>query len=189
MSEQAERLARGEWYLDDEQLQDRRRRCWRLLDRYNASGADDDAERARLLTTMLGSVGDGVVVMPRLQCSYGANTTLGDGVFVNCGAFLMDDAPIRLGAHTRVGPGAQLMTALHPVDDHQRRREGWERALPITIGENVWLGANVVVGAGVSIGDDTVVGAGSVVLEDLPGRVVAAGAPARVVRSTAPGGA
>lgn len=183
MSEQAERLARGEWYLDDAELQGRRRLCWRLLDRYNATGADDDAERARLLATMLGRVGDGVVVMPRFQCSYGTNITLGHDVFVNCGAFLMDDAPIRLGAHTRLGPGAQLMTALHPVEDHERRREGWERALPITIGENVWLGANVVVAAGVSIGADTVVGAGSVVLADLPDHVVAVGSPARVVRA------
>lgn len=188
MSEQAERLARGEWYLDDEMLRERRRACWRLLDRYNVTGADDDEERSRLLATMLGSVGEGVVVMPRFQCSYGTHITLGRDVFVNAGAFLMDDAPIHLGAHTRVGPGAQLMTALHPVEDHDRRRDGWERALPIMVGENVWLGANVVVGAGVSIGANTVVGAGSTVLRDLPDHVVAVGSPASVVRSTAPEG-
>ncbi|MFF1945965.1 DapH/DapD/GlmU-related protein [Rhodococcus qingshengii] len=67
------------------------------------------------------------------------------------------------------------MTALHPVDDHRRRREGWERAAPIVIGENTWLGASVTVGAGVSIGRDVVIGAGSVVLHDIPDHVVAAG--------------
>lgn len=96
----------------------------------------------------------------------------------------MDDAPISVGADARLGPGAKLMTALHPVDDHQRRREGWERALPIDIGENAWLGASVTVGPGVSIGRNAVIGAGSVVLGDIPDNIVAAGSPARVVRST-----
>lgn len=96
----------------------------------------------------------------------------------------MDDALITIGADARIGPGAQLMTALHPVDDHQRRREGWERAAPIVIGENTWLGASVTVGAGVSIGRNVVIGAGSVVLQDIPDHVVAVGSPARVIRRT-----
>ncbi|WP_236077725.1 DapH/DapD/GlmU-related protein [Rhodococcus sp. P1Y] len=91
---------------------------------------------------------------------------------------------ITIGDDTRIGPGAQLMTALHPVDDHRRRREGWERAHPITVGDNVWLGAAVTVGAGVTIGRNSVIGAGSVVLHDIPDHVVAAGSPAAILRST-----
>lgn len=76
----------------------------------------------------------------------------------------------------------QLTTALHPIEDHELRREGWERADPITIEENVWLGAAVTVGPGVHIGRNSVVGAGSLVLRDIPDHVVAFGAPAAVVR-------
>lgn len=184
MGEQASRLARGEWYLDDEELQQRRRDCWRHLDAFNHARADDAATRARSLTKLLGHIGEGGLVMPRFQCSYGGNISLGKDAFVNANAFFMDDAPITIGDHARIGPGAQLMTALHPVDDHRRRRQGWERAAPITIGENVWLGAAVTVGPGVRVGRNSVIGAGSVVLEDIPGHVVAAGSPARVIRAT-----
>ncbi len=135
-----------------------------------------------MLRELLGEVGTGAEVVPRFQCSYGYNIRLGDRAFVNANAFFMDDAPIRVGAGVRIGPGAQLVTALHPVDDPDKRREGWERALPIEIGSNAWLGASVTVGAGVRIGADSVIGAGSVVLRDIPDRVVAAGTPARVMR-------
>ncbi|WP_110180793.1 sugar O-acetyltransferase [Nocardioides solisilvae] len=184
MGEQRERLARGEWYLDDEELAGLRRACARLLDRFNRAGSDEDDVRAGVLGELLGGLGEGVDVVPTFRCSYGSHVHLGDRVFVNADAFLMDDATITIGADTRIGPGARLMTALHPVDDHDRRREGWERALPVVLGENVWLGASVTVGPGVTIGADTVVGAGSVVLDDLPERVVAVGVPARVVRRT-----
>lgn len=184
MGEQADRLARGEWYLDDEELQQRRRDCWVQLDAFNNAAAEDDATRARVLTSLMAAVGERAVVVPRFQCSYGSNITIGHDAFVNANAFLMDDAPITIGQHARIGPGAQLMTALHPVDDHRRRREGWERAAPITIGENVWLGAAVTVGPGVAIGRNSVVGAGSVVLSDIPDHVVAAGSPAKVIRTT-----
>ncbi|MGW4098548.1 sugar O-acetyltransferase [Mycobacterium sp. NPDC004974] len=185
MEHQADRLSRGEWYLDDDELQQRRLDCWRQLDFFNLAAADDARTRTQVLTDLLGEFGDGASVVPRFQCSYGYNIRLGANAFVNANGFFMDDAPITIGAHARIGPGAQLMTALHPVDDHRQRREGWERADPIVIGENAWLGASVTVGAGVSIGRNAVIGAGSVVLRDIPDHVVAAGSPATVIRSTA----
>jgi maltose O-acetyltransferase len=75
----------------------------------------------------------------------------------------------------------QLTTATHPVDPGPRR-DGWESAEPISIADNVWLGAGAIVCPGVSIGEDTVVGAGAGVVHDLPAGVVAAGGPARVLR-------
>ncbi|GGU30933.1 sugar O-acetyltransferase [Nocardioides albus] len=182
MGEQRARLEAGEWYLDDAELQRLRRDCWRRLDRFNGAAADDDDVRDTVLRELLGEVGSDVEVVPRFQCSYGYNIRMGDRAFVNANAFFMDDAPIRVGADVRMGPGAQLVTALHPIDDAEKRREGWERALPIEIGSNVWLGTSVTVGAGVRIGADSEIGAGSVVLSDVPDRVVAAGTPARVIR-------
>jgi maltose O-acetyltransferase len=182
VGEQRARLEAGEWYLDDAELRNLRRDCWRSLDRFNGADAADDDVRHRVLRDLLSEVGEDVEVVPRFQCSYGYNISLGDRAFVNANAFFMDDAPIRVGSDVRIGPGAQLVTALHPVDDPALRRAGWERALPIEIGANVWLGTSVTVGAGVTIGADSVIGAGSVVLSDIPGGVVAVGTPARVVR-------
>jgi maltose O-acetyltransferase len=73
--------------------------------------------------------------------------------------------------------------------DAERRRAGWEKGEPITIGDNVWLGGGVIVCPGVVIGENTVVGAGSVVTKDLPPGVLAVGNPARVVRRITDGDA
>ena len=70
----------------------------------------------------------------------------------------------------------------HPLDA-QERNKGTEKALPITIGDNVWLGGNVTVLPGVTIGEGAVVGAGSVVTRDVPPRTVVAGNPAHIIRS------
>lgn len=183
MGNQSDRLARGEWYLDDDELRERQIRCARLVDVFNAVPGDDNAGRAQALADLVAIAGEGALVVPRFQCTYGTNITLGRNAFVNANAFFMDDATITIGDDVRIGPGAQFMTALHPIEDHQRRREGWERALPIAIGHNAWLGASVTVGAGVTIGRNSVIGAGSVVLHDVPDHVIAAGTPAKVIRA------
>lgn len=175
-------MLRGEWYLDEPELAEDRRRCRRLVDRFNATGADDDALRRRILVDLVASLGDGAAVEQPFRCSYGTQIRLGANAFVNSDAILMDDAAITIGGDVRIGPRAQLLTALHPMDDHELRRGGWERPVPITIGENTWLGGGVIVCPGVTIGENSVIGAGSVVVRDVPDHVFAAGNPARVIR-------
>src|SRR5699024_924468 len=103
--------------------------------------------------------------------------------FINYDAILLDCAPIRIGNDVQIGPRAQLLTAQHPVEDHDARRQGWESAAPIAIGDNVWLGGGVIVCPGVTIGENAVIGAGSVVTRDIPAAVLAVGNPCRVTRA------
>ncbi|TDP91127.1 acetyltransferase-like isoleucine patch superfamily enzyme [Labedaea rhizosphaerae] len=184
-SEQKRRMLAGEPYRDnDPQLVAERKACQRLLDRFNATTADEDDLRGQILGELLGGIGAGSWIMPRFQCDYGSLITLGANSFLNYDAILMDCAPIVIGDDVSIGPRAQLLTALHPIDDHRARRERWETAKPITIGDNVWFGGGVIVCPGVTVGANTVVGAGSVVTRDLPAGVFAAGNPCRVIRST-----
>lgn len=182
MGEQKDRMLRGDWYLDGPELTAERRRCWRMLDRFNATGADDAVERRRILEELFATFGRGASVLPRFQCSYGAQISIGTNSFVNNDALFMDDAAIAIGDDVRIGPRAQLLTALHPMEDHERRRAGWERTAPITIGDNAWLGGGVIVCPGVTVGENAVIGAGSVVVRDIPDHAFAAGNPARIVR-------
>lgn len=175
-------MLRGEWYLDEPDLAEERRRCGRMLDRFNATGPDDDTERHRILSQLLGHLGPGACVLPRFQCSYGSLISLGANSFVNHDALFMDDGTITLGDDVRIGPRTQLLTALHPMHEHEQRRAGWERPAPITIGDNTWFGGGVIVCPGVSIGANTVIGAGSVVIRDIPDHVFAAGNPAQPIR-------
>lgn len=85
---------------------------------------------------------------------------------------------IVLGDNVRCGANTLIMD----TDWH----EGDARAGPdlsVRIGNDVWLGVNVTVLKGVEIGNGTIVGAGSVVTSSLPGNVVAAGSPAKVLRT------
>jgi maltose O-acetyltransferase len=77
-----------------------------------------------------------------------------------------------------------LLTPTHPIDPELRRQK-YEAAKPIVIGNNVWLGGGAIVLAGVTIGENSVIGAGAVVTRDIPPNVVAAGNPARVIREIA----
>lgn len=167
---------------DDDDLVASRRACQRLLDVFNATRADDDEARQELLQKLLGSFGRNSVILPRFQCDYGTNITVGANTFVNFDAIMLDCATITVGDYVSIGPRVQLLTAWHPVDDHEARRAQWEGASPIAIGNNTWIGGGAIVCPGVTVGDNTVVGAGSVVTKDVPARVVAAGNPCRVIR-------
>jgi maltose O-acetyltransferase len=178
-----ERMLRGELYrFDDPEIAADHARAQAILERYNATRHAEREERDRLLRELLGSVGEHVVVQPAFRCDYGTGITIGAGTFVNYDCVMLDAAPINISAACQLATQVQIVTATHPIDPEPRRL-GWEYAEPITVGDNVWLGAGVIVCPGVRIGDDTVVGAGAVVTRDLPSGVVAYGNPARVKRS------
>ena len=178
-----ERMLAGELYLADEPvLAEEQARAARLLDRFNQTGIDDDVERRALLLELLGQFGEGSEIKPPLRCDYGYRIRVGARTFVNYGLVALDVASIAIGDDVQIGPNVQLLTPTHPIDPDTRRAK-WEAAEPIAIEGNVWLGGGVIVLPGVTIGENTVVGAGSIVTKDLPPNVVAAGNPARVVRS------
>lgn len=179
-TERAKMLA-GELYLaSDPELVQLRRRARRLTRAFNASPDDDPAQRAALLRDLLAHCGQGVEIEPLFQCDYGFNIRLADRVYMNFGCVLLDCAPITIGEGTLLGPGVHLYAATHPTDP-ALRRSGRERAKPITIGSNAWIGGGAIICPGVTIADDAVVGAGSVVTRDVPKGAVVVGNPGRVV--------
>lgn len=152
-----------------------------LLDLFNATKAGEADERPALLRRLLGGCGEGSVIKPSFRCDYGFNIVIGRNVFVNYDCVFLDCNRITIGDFVQIGPSVQIYTAQHPADPEERR-SGLEFALPITIGDNVWIGGGAILCPGVTLGADTVVGAGSVVTRDLPAGVVAVGNPCRVVR-------
>lgn len=178
-----ERMQRGMWYdaNNNPDLLAQRNGADAICHELNATPPQQPERRQELLAKLMpGSSTDIEVLLP-IQVDYGFNCTIGEGTFINHGAYFMDCAPITLGKHCFIGPSCNLYTAVHPLLASQRN-QGIERALPITIGDNVWFGGNVTVLPGVNIGHDTVIGAGSVVTRDIPAGVVAVGNPCRVLR-------
>ena len=94
---------------------------------------------------------------------------------------ITDGAKVTFGDNVFIAPNCCFTTAEHAIDPEQRKA-GIEIAKPITIGNNVWIGAGSTVLAGVTIGDNTVIGAGSVVKKSIPANVIAVGVPCKVLR-------
>jgi acetyltransferase-like isoleucine patch superfamily enzyme len=117
-----------------------------------------------------------------------ARVRIGSGSFLNRGVMVAALALVEIGDHCMFANGCFVTDADHRFDDLTQpiTWQGFTTRGPTRIGDNVWCGANVVVTSGVTIGERCVVGANSVVTRDLPPRSVAAGAPARVLRSIAP---
>lgn len=175
-------LAGAPYIADDPELARDSQRAQGLTQRINTLDVNDHAGRRRLLTELLATFGEDSEIRPPLQCDYGYQTSFGARSFANFGLVLLDVATVTIGDDVQIGPHVQLLTATHPLEPGPRK-DKWESAEPIVIGDNVWLGGGVIVCPGVTIGADTVVGAGSVVTRDLPNGVVAVGSPARVVRA------
>jgi maltose O-acetyltransferase len=88
-----------------------------------------------------------------------------------------------------IGPNVQIYTAIHPlkagerlVPDPQRGQRYLTRALPVTIGDDAWIGGGAILLPGVNIGRGAVIGAGAVVTKNVPDHALALGNPCRVVR-------
>ncbi|MFF0379655.1 sugar O-acetyltransferase [Actinoplanes missouriensis] len=176
------RMLAGELYIaDDPDIAEASARALRLAHQINTIDPTDYGRRRELLTELLGAFGEGSEIRPPFHCDYGFQTTVGARTFANFGLVVLDVARVTIGDDVQIGPNVQLLTATHPLDPGPRR-DKWESAEPIVIGDNVWLGGGVIVCPGVTIGENTVVGAGSVVVKDLPPNVVAVGSPARVIR-------
>lgn len=165
----------------DEQLVQERIACADLTYELNLLRPSQTAERDALIRRLFGKVKGQCTVVSPFFCDYGYNIEVGDNFFMNMNCAVLDGAKVTFGDNVFVAPGCGFYTAGHPLDK-ERRNQGLEYAFPITIGNNVWIGAQVCVLPGVSIGDNTVIGAGSVVNKDIPANVLAAGNPCRVIR-------
>lgn len=164
-----------------EELQADRLRAKDLCFRFNALLPSDEAARQAVLKRLLGKTADDPCIMSPFWCDYGYNIEIGEHFFSNHNLVILDCAKVTFGDHVFVAPHCGFHTAGHPVD-FERRNQGLEYAYPITVGDNVWIGAGVQVMPGVNIGSNVVIGGGSIVTRNIPDNVVAVGNPCRVLR-------
>lgn len=165
----------------DSELLAERERCKELCYDYNMTRPSQHDKRNEIMRSLLGHAGESFTIEPPFYCDYGYNIEIGENFYANVGCVILDGAKVTFGDNVFIAPGCGFYTAGHPLDVEQRN-SGLEYARPITVGNNVWIGAQVVVLPGVTIGDNTVIGAGSVVTHNIPAGVVAVGNPCRVIR-------
>jgi maltose O-acetyltransferase len=117
-----------------------------------------------------------------IECSQG-NISIGKNCFFNRGCSLVAFNRINIGNYCIFGPNVSIYDHNHRYTDNTYiRKQGYE-IREVEIGNDVWIGANTVITAGAKIGEHVVIGANSVVTKDIPSNSLAAGSPAKVIRS------
>ena len=131
-------------------------------------------------------VGDATLLEPGCWLTLGpeAEISIGEGCFLNRGTMLAAVERIEIGDHVMFANNCFVGDSDHRYDDPTRpiTHQGFVPRGPVRIGANCWFGVNCVVTGGVQIGERSVIGANSVITQDIPAGVIAAGAPAKVIR-------
>lgn len=149
---------------------------------YNNLYGTDESARKEILSELLGSVGESVFFELGFRCEFGKHIHIGERFYSNFDCILLDGAEIRIGDDVLFGPRVGIFTTNHAIDPEERVA-GACYAKPVSIGNKVWLGANVTVNQGVTIGENTIIGSGSVVTKNIPANVIAVGNPCHVLRT------
>ena len=166
----------------DQELLKERIKAKELCYEYNQLHPSDEAKQQAVLRKLLGKTGEHFFITAPFWCDYGYNIELGENFYANHNLVILDCGKVTFGDNVFVAPDCGFHTAGHPID-FERRNQGLEYAYPITVGDNVWIGAGVQVMPGVTIGSNVVIGGGSVVVKDIPDNSVAVGNPCRVIRA------
>lgn len=166
----------------DKELLEERKLAKELCYDFNQLRPNEEEAQKDIIRRLFGVTPENFTIIAPFWCDYGYNIEIGENFFANHNMVVLDCAKVKFGNNVFVAPNCGFYTAGHPIDA-ERRIRGLEYAYPITVGDNVWIGAGVQVMPGVTIGSNVVIGGGSVVVKDIPDNVVAVGNPCRVVRS------
>lgn len=181
MTEKEKMLAGKPYMPGDNELLQGRQNAKRLIWLFHQTNEDEPERRAALLRELFGRAGKNLWIEPTFHCDYGYNIFIGENFYANYDCIILDVCSVAIGDNVFFGPRVCVFTAAHPIDATVRA-SGLEYGKPVAIGSDVWVGGNTVINPGVTIGGNVVIGSGSVVTKDIPGGVVAAGNPCKVLR-------
>ncbi len=178
MSER-QKMEAGDWYscLDDA-LGELRNRARVACHAHRTEAPQPLAALSPALAELLGTPGENALIEAPFHCAYGVNIHLGRNIYINANCVILDSGRVTIGDGTMIGPGVHIYCADHHRDVDLRRK-GIERALPVTIGVDVWIGGGAIVMPGVTVGDEAIIGAGAVVTKDVAPGARVVGNPAR----------
>ena len=177
---QFDRMIAGLPFYADEEMREIMMKNRFRLQEYNTIAPDKMERKTELLREILSKAGEKVYIEPPFHCDFGCNIEVGDNFYANYNLTVLDCNKVRIGDNVMIAPNVTITAAGHPIHPDSRRK--YEYGIPVTIGNKVWICANVVICPGVTIGDGSVIGAGSVVTHDIPAGVVAFGNPCKVYR-------
>ena len=146
MTSEKEKCGMGILYdaNNDAELIAERQACKDLCYEYNRLLPSETKSREEIIVRMFGKTGRSFLIEQPFFCDYGYNIEIGENFYANVNCVILDAAKVRFGDNVFIAPNCGFYTAGHPFDVEQRNL-GLEYARPITIGNNVWIGAQVCV--------------------------------------------
>jgi len=114
----------------------------------------------------------------RITVHENAELVIGHSSFLNDGVAICSTKSIRIGHHAKIGD----MVYIYDTDFHEVSPDRPIKQAPVSIGNNVWIGAKSIILPGSIIGDHSVIAAGSIVNSRIPEKALAAGSPAKVIK-------
>ncbi len=152
-------------------------RTYKALHRLNAAEPLSEEQREALDDLFGGKAPEGLGLFTPVQIDFPKQMTFGKGVFINHNFTAMSIGGIDIGDHVQIGPHVTIVT-----DNHDLTRRNVLRCKGVTIGNNVWIGAEVKIMPGVHVGDNAVLAGGAVVTKDVPAGAIVGGNPAKLIR-------
>jgi maltose O-acetyltransferase len=126
-------------------------------------------------------LGDGTILIQARGAK--ARIVIGNGSSTSNNISIVATESITIGDRCQIGDSVAIYdTDFHEINPATRNQSAGLHA-PVCIGNNVWLGSRVMVLKGVTIADNSVVGAMSLVTKSIPADSIAAGVPAKVLRT------
>lgn len=148
----------------------------------NASLGRGNLMRRAYFRSQLRQIGDKVTLHSNVRISAPHRVSIGSETNINHNTVIVAFEDIDIGANVLIGPGVLIHSGNHVFEDSDRPiREQGHQAAPISIADDVWIGAHAVVLPGVSIGEGAVVAAGAIVNRDVEPRAIVGGVPATVI--------
>ena len=159
--------------------------CIEEVNKFNntVSNLENLKLRGEMLKEMFGAIGENSYVEPPIHSNFGCkNCFVGKNFYANFNLTLVDDGKITIGDNVLIGPNCTIITPVHPLDPIERFSDKNQKNLPVVIGNNVWIAANVTIMPGVKIGDNAVIGANSLVTHDVEADSLYYGNPAKFIK-------
>ncbi|MCR5314680.1 MAG: sugar O-acetyltransferase [Bacteroidaceae bacterium] len=151
-----------------------------LTKQLNSLTLAEQTEKQKIIMELFGSVGSNPFVGDNFHCDFGQHIHVGDNFHADYNCTMLDLAEIRIGNNCLIGPDVGIYTAGHRLEPEGRTLDVY--GMPITIGNDVWIGGNSTILPGVTIGDGAVIAAGAVVTHDVEPYTIVGGVPAKVIK-------
>lgn len=122
------------------------------------------------------------MIYPGVFLTHAYGIRVGRSFSINSGAMIDGRGGVTIGDYVMIGPNVVVISSDHDFQQTEVPMATLDHVMaPVTIGNDVWIGAHAVITAGVTIGNGTLVSAGAVVTKDVADYQIVGGVPARVI--------